>query len=245
MEILASLVAVATLVLVHLVAGKLRFLERTPRSVWLSIAGGVSVAYVFVHLLPDLAEGQKVLDEALGEGVTFLEHHSYLLALVGLAVFYGLDRAAITSRRQRRARGGADTPSAGVFWLHITSFGIYNALIGYVLRQRAEAGHYQVLALLAVAMGVHFVVNDFGLREHHKAAYTRIGRWVLAAALVLGWIVGLAREISEAVLSVILAFLAGGIILNVLKEELPEERESRFWAFAVGAGAYAALLVAL
>ncbi len=245
MQILASLVAVAALALVHLFAGKLRFLEGTPRSIWLSLAGGVSVAYVFVHLLPDLAEGQEAVAEALGEGMAYLEHHIYLLALVGLALFYGLDRAALTSRRQRRAREGEDTPSAAVFWLHIVSFGVYNALIGYVLRQRAEEGRYQVLALFAVAMGLHFVVNDFGLREHHKAAYGRIGRWVLVAALLLGRVGGLAGEISEATLAVILAFLAGGIILNVLKEELPEERESRYWAFLLGAGAYAVLLLAL
>jgi hypothetical protein len=31
--------------------------------------------------------------------------------------------------------------------------------------------------------------------------------------------------------------------MNVLKEELPEERESRFWAFALGAAAYALVLL--
>ena len=41
------------------------------------------------------------------------------------------------------------------------------------------------------------------------------------------------------------AFLAGGIVLNVLKEELPRERKSRFWAFALGTVAYAALLLTL
>ena len=40
-----------------------------------------------------------------------------------------------------------------------------------------------------------------------------------------------------------LAFLGGGVILNVLKEELPEERGSRFRAFAAGAAGYAAFLV--
>ncbi len=35
------------------------------------------------------------------------------------------------------------------------------------------------------------------------------------------------------------------MILNVLKEELPAERESRFWPFAFGATAYAALLLSL
>ncbi len=43
----------------------------------------------------------------------------------------------------------------------------------------------------------------------------------------------------------LLALLGGGIILNVLKEELPEQRESRFWAFALGGLGYAALLLTL
>jgi hypothetical protein len=45
--------------------------------------------------------------------------------------------------------------------------------------------------------------------------------------------------------SLLLAFVAGGIVLNVLKEELPRERESRFWAFAFGAAFYSVLLLAI
>lgn len=52
---------VANFVLVHLFAGKLRFLDGTPRSRWLSFAGGISVAYVSVHVFPELAETQEQL----------------------------------------------------------------------------------------------------------------------------------------------------------------------------------------
>ena len=44
---------------VHLFSGEMLFLEGTSRSVWLSVFGGVCVAYVFVHLLSELAEGQR------------------------------------------------------------------------------------------------------------------------------------------------------------------------------------------
>ena len=37
----------------------------------------------------------------------------------------------------------------------------------------------------------------------------------------------------------------GEVILNVLKEELPEERENRFWAFALGVAMYASILMVL
>ncbi|HEV2109006.1 MAG TPA: hypothetical protein VGR16_12135 [Thermomicrobiales bacterium] len=247
MIVTLSFIAVFVLALTHLFAGKLRWLNEIPRSRWLSMASGVSVAYIFVHLLPELNEGQEVVKEKAGEALATLDHHVYLLALVGLVTFYGLERVASTSRATRRAATDEDRTTEGVFWLHVISFGLYNALIGYLLvhRDPENRGDVRGLILFAVAMALHFVVNDYGLREHHKTAYDRIGRWVLAAAIVLGWVIGLVFEVSEAALFVLLALIAGGVILNVLKEELPEERQSRFWAFGLGAAAYTALLLAL
>ncbi|QIN85214.1 hypothetical protein GBA63_15690 [Rubrobacter tropicus] len=234
---------VAGLVAAHLFSGRMRFLEVSPRSGWLSAAGGVSVAYVFVHLLPDLAEEQETIRRAAGENFSFLEYHVYLVAMVGLVSFYGLERAAKLSRGRRRRAGKGDATGAGVFWLHVSSFALYNLLIGYLMLHREQPGLWS-LVLFALAMGVHFVVNDFGLREDHKGAYDRTGRWVLAAAVLAGWAAGLLFEVSEAAIAVLFAFLAGGVVMNVLKEELPEERESRFWAFVLGAGLYAAILLA-
>jgi hypothetical protein len=241
--IVSALLAVG-LALVHLFSGKLRFLDVTPRSVWLSGASGVSVAYVFVHILPDLSESQEAIKQALAGGLAFLEHHVYLIALVGLAVFYGLERVAEVSRQRNRKAGEGDVTSSGVFWLHICSFAVYNALIGYLLLHREEPG-IQSLLFFFFAIALHFVVNDYGLREHHKDAYHRVGRWILAAAVIVGWVIGSGTELSQAAIAVLFSFLAGGIVLNVLKEELPEERQSRFWAFALGAAIYAALLLAL
>jgi hypothetical protein len=250
----ASLAAVALLAVVHVVTPALRFLEGTPRSIWLSLAGGVSVAYVFVHLLPELAAGQETVGEAVGAGAAFAERHVYLIALAGLAVFYGLDRLAKDSRSERQgapvsAGRGPETraeagTSPGVFWIHMASFGVYNLLVGYLILHR-EVMTAAALTFFAVAMALHFVVNDYGLNEDHKGPYRRVGRWVLVVAVVVGFLVGAATEISEAAIAVLTAFLAGGVILNVLKEEVPSERQSRFWAFALGMAGYAALLLTL
>jgi hypothetical protein len=238
--------AVGVFVLVHLFAGRLHLLEGIPRSRWLSLAGGISVAYVFVHLFPELEEAQRSLGDAAG-AIAFLEHHAYLLALLGLVVFYGLERAVKLSRGQRRESSTAAESSespvpTGVFWLHLGSFAVYNALIGYLLVHREEQG-VRALLLFSVAMALHFLVNDFGLREDHRASYRRLGRWLLAAAVLVGWLVGLSTEISEHATGALFAFLAGGVVLNVLKEELPEERRSRFSAFALGVAAYTLLLM--
>jgi zinc transporter ZupT len=237
---LAGLLALG-LAVVHLFASKLRFLDVDPRSRWLSMAGGAAVAYVFLHLFPELALAQESLER---RGPLDTGHEIYLLSLVGLAVFYGLERAAKVSRHERREAGEEDVPGPGVFWLHVVSFALYNTLVGYLLLHREDPTRRGLL-LFFLAMALHFLVNDYGLRKDHRGAYDRSGRWILSAAVLLGWGIGTQVDIGELPLALLFAFLAGGIVLNVLKEELPAERESRFSAFVLGAGGYAAILMLL
>ncbi len=220
---------------IHQEAGRIRVLDVVPRSRWLSAAGGISTAYVFVHILPEMGVSQRQLTQALAEQRWFavVEHHIFFIALLGLVSFYGLERAA---RRSLREGDGA-----GVFWLHLGSFAVYNVVIGFFLLDRAQRG-WIALVLFAFAMGVHFFVNDAGLRHHFPCLYQRFGRWILSAAILVGWAASLFVDLHPAAIPVLFALLAGGIILNVLKEELPDERESRFWAFAAGAIFYGLLL---
>ena len=226
---------------VHLLAGKLRFLDVTPRSIWLSAAGGASVAYVFLHILPDLAKAQESFDAPVAGFLTSIERHVWLLSLGGLSVFYGLERLVRQSGRNAAGQG-SKVRSQRVFWLHIGSFTVYNLVFGYLLQNREQAGARNLL-LFGAAIGLHFIVNDFGLRRDHQSAYDRTARWILGAAVLAGSIIGIFAPIERMGVEALYAVLAGGIILNVLKEELPEERESRFWAFAAGAGLYGGLLL--
>ena len=235
----AFVVAAAVgLALTHAFAGRLTFLDRLPRSGWLSFAAGISVAYVFVHLLPELGHHAETVAEH-SFLVAFAERHVYLVALVGFAVFYGLEQF-VSQFEQSDQLFGVSLPEDGVFWIHVGSFAAYNALVGYLLTDR---GGTTSLALFAVAMALHFVGNDYGLRKHHAEDYRRTGRWLLAGAVLVGAGVGLFVRVSALGVAVLAAFLSGGVVLNAIKEELPRERESRFWAFAAGAAGYAAILV--
>jgi zinc transporter ZupT len=244
---LHSIAAAGILAVVHVGASRLRLLQAQPRSVWLSAGGGIAVAYVFMHLLPELSEHQGVLAASAPAGLSGLEQHVYLVALLGLGVFYGLENLTLKDRRRRTrpdGRAGDVTTGAGTFWLSITTFGIYNALIGYLLMEQLRTGASN-LYLFTAAMGLHFLVNDFGLQQHHRERYRRLGRWILAAAVLAGSAVAPWLQVPRPLVSVVVAFLAGGLILNVMKEELPTERESRYAAFALGAAGYAALLILL
>lgn len=251
--LIASFVAALALVVVHLFGPRLRFLSDRPRSRWLSAAGGASVAYVFVQLMPEVAEAQaKLTESARGSVLEALDRHAYLLALLGLALFYGLERFTLRSRargttspsderRPTRVKNTDEPTTPGAFAISIGSFAVYNVLLGYILARTERTP--LALVMYALAIGFHFLVNDFGLREHHKERYDHIGRFVLGVAIVGGVLLGVLAEVPEGWVRATLAFLAGGIVLNVLKEELPAERQSRFWAFAAGAGGYAVVLL--
>jgi hypothetical protein len=236
---IASLLAVITLVTVHLLCGRLWRPLGDSRSRWLSFGGGVSVAYVILHLIPELSAGQDVVEAEFGEILAFFERHVYLLALIGLIGFYGLEHYTAVSRRENQ-----DTR---YFHVHIAVFAVYNAVIGYLLvyRDDVDGSPLRNLALFTIAMAWHFTINDYAMRQHDHHAYEHYGRWVLAAAVIGGWLIGVAFGVSEPILFLLLALLGGSIVLNVLKEELPEERSSHFWAFALGAGIYAIVLILL
>lgn len=228
--------AVLVLALIHILAQKIKFIHYKPRSAWLSFAGGVSVAYVFIHLLPELLEAQKFLEEDFLASVKFLESHAFLIALSGLIIFYGLEKLAKTNIKTGKKF------SSKLFWIHILSFAVYNFIIGYGILHRENLTE-KSLVFYAIAMGLHFLVNDYGIYNHFKEKYLLSGRWILSISIIAGFTAGVFIEVSEGFLIILISFISGGIILNILKEELPEEKESKFSSFFLGALIYTILLL--
>ncbi|PPK87933.1 hypothetical protein CLV84_0892 [Neolewinella xylanilytica] len=239
-----SLLSILFLLAVHLSVGYLR-LSRIPRSRWLSLAGGISVTYIFLHVLPEFAVYQDVLAESTRlKWMADLEHHIYSFALLGLVAFYAMERAAKRARDTHRdPEGDHDRHGVRIFWVHIASFVLYNGIIGYLIVWREDQTTLGLLYYV-VAMAFHFIVTDYALYDHYQELYRTRGRWLVVTALVVGWVLGLVVEIPEVFIGMIFSFLAGGVIMNVLKEELPGERQSNIRAFVVGVIAYALLLLA-
>ncbi len=260
---IASFIAALVIAAVHASTHRLRFLEGVPRSRWLSLSGGASVAYVILHLLPELAEHQNALSDASWTGG--VHHFVYLLTLAGLLTFYGFERASrlhvtrkqmstgqgVRPESQRKVLPDYASKSKGrqsggdnarrVYRVHLILFSVYSLIVGYVLATTSY--ETRELVLFALAMALHFVVVDKALDETFEAGWRRVGRWTMAASVLIGWGGALLLDVPHGALASIDAFLGGAVILNVLKEELPEERESKLGAFVGGAVGYALLLL--
>jgi hypothetical protein len=255
-----ALASTAVLAALHLLAPRIRKLPLIPERATASFAGGLAVAYVFLHLLPELARGSEELRELFGEEGSpspLLEFGIFIVALVGFLAFYALERLAERSQHGVGAPSGDEaargerlpepgTGDRGVFRVHLGSFLIYNAIITYTLPSTYRTGLFFAV-LFTVAMGLHFVLSDRGLEEHYGRLFDRWPpRLMLAGALVLGWVLALFFAPTRSVtVSVLTALLAGGILLNVFKEEIPSARRSSLRWFTVGLVSYALLLGAI
>jgi len=182
---------------------------------------------------------------AIANGIVYLaadtEQRIYALALLSFVVIYGLEHMVLVNREHRRksvAAGDADA----VFWLQLAGYAAYSALIGYLVIERAERG---VLPLVAYtfAMAVHFLIVDHALEEEHGRAYQAWGRRLLAASVLVGWLIGVMAPLSEVAIARLFAVLAGGVVITSLRAELPDDREGRFWPFCIGAMVFAAALI--
>lgn len=227
---LSAVLAALVLSAVHVLAPTVATEKRISGRNWLSLAGGISAGYVFALLLPELAVRQAALPAR--ELRLIAEREIFISALAGMAACYWLEHLA------RRAPNDSSGWQLGRvdpgLRIHAVAFASYSALAGYLLIGKSGEGTAE-LAAYTFAFGLHFFVNDQFLRRFHGAAHDRWLRWSLAGAVIAGFALGAAFPVSEALESHAYAFVAGAMILNIFKEELPEERQGNVGLFILGA----------
>ncbi|MDJ0690000.1 MAG: hypothetical protein QNJ41_15980 [Xenococcaceae cyanobacterium MO_188.B32] len=237
-----GLILAIALALVHGFATRLPIFTYIPRFRWTSFAGGVSLSYVFLEIFPELSHAQEELQHSEIFLVKYLENHVYILALIGLLVFYGLDLLALRVKTSQPSIAENEDNSLAIFWIHISAFAILNAIMSYLLQSLSD--HSLIACILFfVTVALHLFIVDDNLREHQKSLYDKQGRWLLVGAIIVGAVIGQVTHLNEAAVSIVWSFLAGSIILNVLKRELPDEKDNCFKSFLIGAGIFAVLLL--
>jgi hypothetical protein len=213
----------------------LRVLIRDRRSV-ISFAGGVSAAYVFVHLIPELHGARSAFASSSAVKLRYDGMLIYFLALVGFLAMYVLDhlhRAGNSGERAERA-----------FRRKLGGFSAYVFLMAYLLVRTIEETRPSTV-LYGVAIAFHFLALDHEFRREESDAYQRVGRFVLAGMCVMGWAVGMLLPLPTYAVALMVAFISGAIVMNSAIMELPTEKDGRFLAFTVGGLLYGAILVPL
>lgn len=225
-------------------AGGVRRIPESIRPRVASAAAGISVAYVFLELLPSLTESQEIIT---GSGLLpGVERHVYVAALLGLVIAFWVETASRVSRRRSLESGAGPVTDVRTFWLSVAGFAVFNASIGYALADPADPA-VAPFWIFVIAMGLHFLANDESLVENHGARYEHVGRWMLVGCLLVGWVIGSVPryDLSGSAMALVLAYIAGGMIMNIIRHELPHtDREVDVAAFALGVLVYGVLVIA-
>ncbi len=177
-----------------------------------AFGGGLSVAYVFLHLMPNL--------DAFGG---LVGQRIYFVALVGFAVFYGLEVQFSGTRHANRARYNA----------YLATLFLYDALLVFTLGLKLPSTPTLTL-VFAAALAFDVVNTDVGLQSNYGSRFVQSGRWVLLAGVAFGFGLGMVQRPDPVVVDLVTAALAGFVMFQTFNDQFPASRNTKFNAFAAG-----------
>ena len=100
--------------------------------------------------------------------------------------------------------------------------------------------------VFAAATAAHFIGLDHLFHHRYPRLYDSFERYLLAASLLLGWLLGWFVEMPDVLYAATFAFLAGGIIIVTIIFELPRVTSAkRYGSFCAGAAAFTLLVLVL
>lgn len=182
----------------------------------LSFGGGLAVAYVFLQLIPEVEEAHEYLGDFM--------HFVILFSFLG---FYALETAFLRHDRRIEESGHQDNAGGLSFWLHIGLTWFYTAMVIFALPADVSESLY-VAVIVGLAIALHVTYKSYVMHEHHQRAYEAYGQFVLVLSPLAGWLAHVVIQPSEAVFDIVIAVLAGFLMQNVFREELPAHDLTRF-----------------
>ncbi|MBA3958562.1 MAG: hypothetical protein H0X51_09270 [Parachlamydiaceae bacterium] len=224
----AGFLSLLALAIIHLFANQVKVLGWVWHGRFLSFAAGISFAYVFVDLLPELEKSQPALKHTFENIIPYFDKHAYVIALIGVLFYYGLHTATKTNNGTRN------------FWLSISGYLLFNFFVGVSLSDSSNPD-IQPIALFTIAMGMHYFVNDHNATTEATELYSHWVRWLLVVALFFGYFVGYFARVPDAIAAITISFISGGVLLNALRYELPKREQIGYCFFVVGALLYTVL----
>ena len=210
----------------------------------ISFSAGAAVAYIFVHLGPELEDARNVfIKETIHLTLPLAQHYIHVATMMGFVFFYGLDQFVIGLKPGKEpAHSEEGHRGFTAFWVHVGALGAYAWLVSYLLVDALEEGAVPI-GLYAVAMVLHFLTVSYGLHREYGALYDRKGTWLLAVCSLAGWAIGMLLDFPRPIVAILLGLVAGAVIVSTLIGELPREKEGRFFPFLFGAFLYTVLLL--
>lgn len=207
---------------VHYISGRMRVAYSQHRQKTISLTAGVFIAYIFLHMFPNLYE----------PGMSRI---SMLFVLVGFSLFHILEKHAykhgpkkMVLRELRRE--------------HSIAFFIYHFFIGILL--------YSLLQKDVVTGVLFFVpilsftaISSISMREiHEMVRESRVVRAALSVSTLFGAALARYLPMSTLLYQSIFGFVVGTLLYIVIIDSIPREREGSPAFFALGVVLYSIII---
>lgn len=221
-----SLLAGISVALVYLLGPRIRNFLRKRETIARSFGGGCAASYVFLQLFPEIESAYELLGDAM-----------HFIALVSFLLVFGTEMYLLS----RSARSETGQESKLNFWMHIGLSWIAAWLLVFALPEDV-AGNAVLVVVGSTVIAVRLLYKDYVLHEHHTGTFESSVRYVLALAPIAAWLARTITTPSELVIDLLIAVLAGFLLHNVFRHELPGHTNFRFLWFAGGVASYAVLV---
>ncbi|MBT8470544.1 MAG: hypothetical protein KJN97_17490 [Deltaproteobacteria bacterium] len=195
----------------HIIAPRVKGLIKYPERQQ-AFGGGLSVAYLFLHLIPSLDASNAVVGPRI-----------YFVALLGFVAFYGLDVMFQPPKHTHPTK----------YHAYLLVFFIYDALLVFTLGLNLPPTLILTL-VFALSLALDVLNTDLEMQDEYGARFVKWGRWVLLAGVAIGYGLNLVRRPHPVVIDLVTAALAGFMMYHTSNGVFPVSRNKKFPWFLSG-----------
>lgn len=225
--IISGLICGVVLAMVHLASESIHLRHGKMRWRIISFAAGISIAYLFLHLLPETYEAANHI-----KGWVFV----FLLA--GFTVFHLIEKYVYQHvERERLVRDLKE--------IHSVSFFIYHFVVGVALTGKFEESMLEGLLFL-VPVAFHAGLSTASLSGiHDDMMELKFVRVLLSISTLLGVVFAALIRIPPALELSLVSFVAGVLLYIIVREFLPQKEKGEPAYFVLGLLLFAAVNLAI
>ncbi|MFC2165869.1 hypothetical protein ACFLT2_12850 [Acidobacteriota bacterium] len=182
-----------------------------------SFAAGISIAYLFLDLLPHTYEA-----------ATHLKNSVFIFLLLGFALIHLFHKYIFQHTEEEKP------VLTKLHTLHSVFFFLYYFMVGLVLCEKVHASYLEAV-LFMIPVTLHAGLSTASLSEIH-GEYREVF-WIkltLSLSPLLGVLFSFLFPPPQVITNILVSFIAGTLLYIFVKEFLPEERKGQPVFFVIG-----------
>jgi zinc transporter ZupT len=213
--------------IIHITSEKLKPTEDFHRYRIISFAAGISIAYLFLDLLPHTYDAAERL-----------QNFVFIFLLLGFVIFHLTEKLIYQhADKEKLAKELKE--------VHSISFFLYHFIIGIVLCDKILTSPIEGI-LFFIPIALHAALSRASLSQIHGEIRESFGtKILLSLSSILGMIFALFAPIPAVVDNILVSMIAGMLLYIIVKEFLPEKEKGRPFSFLFGLLVFIGFYVAI